>query len=65
MMPVEGRTDAEVIETFVERILAKNLRHGEIAVFDNVGAPNSDVRWTSSTRTTPQGWFKHCGYRVG
>jgi len=38
MMTVEGATDAEVFETFVERVLARKLRSGEIVVLDNVGA---------------------------
>ena len=38
LMTVEGATDAEVFEAFVERILAKKLRPGDIVVLDNVGA---------------------------
>ena len=42
MMTVEGATDAEVFETFVERVLAKKLRPGDIVVLDNVGAHRTD-----------------------
>jgi transposase/transposase-like protein len=42
MMTVEGATDAEVFETFVERVLAKKLRHGDIVVLDNVGAHRTE-----------------------
>ena len=38
MMTVEGATDAEVFETFIERVLAPKLRPGDIVVLDNVGA---------------------------
>jgi len=39
IMTVEGATDADVFETFVERVLARKLRPGDIVVLDNVGAP--------------------------
>jgi transposase len=42
MMTVEGATDAEVFEIFVERILAKKLRPGDIVVLDNVGAHRTE-----------------------
>jgi transposase len=42
MMTVEGATDAEVFETFVERILAKKLHPGDIVVLDNVGAHRTE-----------------------
>ena len=42
MMTVEGATDAEVFETFVERVLAKKLRQGDIVVLDNVGAHRTE-----------------------
>ncbi len=42
MMTIEGATDAEVFETFVERVLAKKLRHGDIVVLDNVGAHRTE-----------------------
>lgn len=38
MMTVEGATDAEVFETFLERVLLRKLRPGDIVVLDNVGA---------------------------
>lgn len=38
MMTVEGATDAEVFETFLERVLLHKLKPGDIVVFDNVGA---------------------------
>ena len=38
MMTVEGATDAEVFETFLERVLVRKLRPGDIVVLDNVGA---------------------------
>jgi hypothetical protein len=41
-MMVDGATDAEVFETFVERILANKLRHGDIVVLDNVGAHRTE-----------------------
>ena len=37
MMTIEGATDAEVSETFVERALARELRLGDIVVLDDVG----------------------------
>ncbi len=42
MMTVEGATDAEVFETFVDRVLARKLRRGDIVVLDNVGAHRTD-----------------------
>ncbi len=38
MMTIEGATDAEVFEAFVERVLVRKLRPGDIVVLDNVGA---------------------------
>ncbi len=38
MMTVEGATDAEVFETFLERVLLRKLKPGDIVVLDNVGA---------------------------
>jgi hypothetical protein len=38
MMTIEGATDAEVFETFLERVLVRKLRPGDIVVLDNVGA---------------------------
>jgi transposase len=42
MMTVEGATDAEVFETFVERLLAPKLHPGDIVVLDNVGAHRTE-----------------------
>jgi transposase len=38
MMTVEGGTDAEVFETFLEKVLVSRLRPGDVVVLDNVGA---------------------------
>jgi transposase len=38
MMTIEGATDGEVFETFLERVLLRKLRPGDIVVLDNVGA---------------------------
>jgi len=38
MMTIEGATDAEVFETFLERLLLRKLKPGDIVVLDNVGA---------------------------
>ena len=38
MMTVEGGTDAEVFETFIEKCLVPELHEGNIVVIDNVGA---------------------------
>jgi transposase len=38
MMTVGGATDAEVFEAFLERVLLRRLRPGDIVVLDNVGA---------------------------
>jgi transposase len=38
MMTVEGATDGEVFETFLERVLLRKLKPGDIVVLDNVGA---------------------------
>jgi transposase len=38
MMTVEGGTDADVFEVFVEQVLACRLREGDIVILDNVGA---------------------------
>jgi transposase len=38
LMTVEGATDADVFEAFVERVLVRRLRPGDIVVLDNVGA---------------------------
>ena len=45
MMTVEGATDGEVFETFLERVLLRKLKPGDIVVLDNVGAhKTADVR---------------------
>lgn len=45
MMTVEGATDGEVFETFLERVLLRRLKPGDIVVLDNVGAhKTADVR---------------------
>jgi transposase len=38
MMTVEGGTDTEVFEAFLERVLVRKLRPGDIVVLDNLGA---------------------------
>ncbi len=38
MMTVEGATDEEVFAAFVQRVLARKLRPGDIVILDNVGA---------------------------
>jgi len=38
MMTVEGATDSEVFEAFLERVLLRKLKPGDIVVLDNVGA---------------------------
>jgi transposase len=38
MMTVEGGTDADVFEAFLEQVLIRKLRPGDIVVLDNVGA---------------------------
>lgn len=42
MMTVEGATDAEVFEAFLERVLIRKLRPGDIVVLDNVGAHKAE-----------------------
>jgi transposase len=37
-MTAEGATDAEVFETYLERVLLRKLQPGDIVVRDNVGA---------------------------
>jgi len=37
-MCIEGSTDAEVFEAYVEHFLAPTLQHGQVVVFDNLGA---------------------------
>jgi transposase len=37
-LAVEGATDAEVFETYVERVLAPTLREGQVVVMDNLSA---------------------------
>lgn len=45
MMTVEGATDAEVFETFLERVLLRKLKPGDIVALDNVGThKTADVR---------------------
>jgi transposase len=38
MMTVEGATDGEVFEAFVEHLLVPKLNPGDIVILDNVGA---------------------------
>lgn len=38
MMTIEGATDADVFETFVEKCLVPVLHEGSVVVLDNVGA---------------------------
>lgn len=42
LMTVEGGTDADVFEAFVEQMLVRKLRPGDIVVLDNVGAHKPD-----------------------
>jgi len=42
MMTVEGGTDADVFEAFVEQVLVGKLHPGDIVVLDNVGAHKPD-----------------------
>jgi transposase len=45
MMTIEGATDGEVFEIFLERVLLRKLKPGDIVVLDNVGAhKTTDVR---------------------
>lgn len=37
-LAVEGATTARVFETYLEKVLAPNLREGQIVVMDNLGA---------------------------
>ena len=37
-LTVEGATTARVFETYVEKVLAPNLKEGQIVVMDNLGA---------------------------
>jgi len=38
LMTVEGGTDADVFEAFVEQFLVRKLKPGDVVVLDNVGA---------------------------
>jgi len=38
LMTIEGGTDTDVFEAFLENVLARRLRPGDIVVLDNVGA---------------------------
>lgn len=38
MMTIEGATDTEVFDAFVEQVLVPELREGDIVVLDNLGA---------------------------
>src|SRR5262249_44110047 len=38
LMTVEGATDADVFDAFVERVLVPKLKPGDVVVVDNVGA---------------------------
>ena len=40
-MTVDGGTDKEVFETFVEQILCRHLEHGDVVVMDNLAAHKS------------------------
>jgi transposase len=42
MMTVEGATDEDVFGAFVEHVLARKLRPGDIVVLDNVGAHRTE-----------------------
>ena len=42
MMTIEGATDGEVFETFLDRVLLRKLKPGDIVVLDNVGAHRTD-----------------------
>jgi transposase len=35
---VEGATNSEVLETYVERVLASTVRKGQVVVMDNLSA---------------------------
>ena len=38
LMTVEGGTDTDVFEAFLQHVLVPKLRPGDIAILDNVGA---------------------------
>ena len=42
MMTIEGASDAEVFETFLERVFLRKLKPGDVVVLDNVGAHKPD-----------------------
>jgi transposase len=39
---VEGATTGVVFETYVEKVLAPTLRHGQVVVMDNLQAHNTE-----------------------
>jgi len=41
-LAVEGTTTATVFEAYVEKVLARSLRRGQIVVVDNLGAHKSE-----------------------
>ena len=40
-MAVEGSTDREVFETYVERVLAPTLECGQVVIMDNLLSPQT------------------------
>jgi hypothetical protein len=43
-LAVEGATNREVFETYVERVLAPTLREGQVVVMDNLGSAHKGER---------------------
>ena len=43
LMTVEGGTDADVFEAFLQHVLVPKLRPGDIVILDNVGAHKPEV----------------------
>ena len=39
---VEGATNSEVFETYLERVLAPTLRKGQVVVMDNLSLPTKE-----------------------
>ena len=59
MMTIEDGTDAEAFETFLEKVLLRRLRTGDIVVLDNLGAHKAvnvrrSPRPTAALHSRPQ-----------
>jgi transposase len=56
-LAVEGATNREVFETYVERVLGPTLRRGQLVVMDNLSAHKKESELGSSSSREGASWY--------